>query len=508
MFLFAMLNLYAGSSVVNAAIVNGKLKDVGDDSHLRGVVNKAFFDDYHSREPGKSPGKSSLPPGQHKRKTGGGYYGSNEPYNAENFAIYPRLEDPDPNDLIWQDEFDGNAVNETKWGYDLGDGCDWVCPIKLCLNEIQMKCSPSFFPLFIHRLCNWGNNERAWYTKKNAEVSGGYLTITALKESGYKLPYTASRMVTRGLHTFTYGRVQFRASIAQCTAVGTWPALWMLPQNNEYGRWPDSGEIDVMEAVGFTPDTFSGTTHTKNFHGGNGRSGSITGSRDTFHTFEVNWLEDRIQFAMNGLIYHTVYKSGTNDPDFPFDKDFYLIMNLAVGGDWGGARGIDTNSFYGEGQILKVDWVRVYKNSPSPTPPSPSPPSDEKCGCQSCTQAWDAAASDSSGSYSCGDRITYLKNNMGYPEDYACAKVASEFPQVCPCDPATCSNAPPPAPTSSLSCDGQCREMYPYGCATNIANIVKYGCNKYGNGGCEYLEAGKSYSTDSFCTYKQVLAEE
>ena len=116
------------------------------------------------------------------------------------------LENPDPSKLIWSDEFNvDGAPDSDKWDYDLGDGCNIG-------------------------LCNWGNGEVAYYTKSpsNVVVSNGVLRITAKKESGFSLPYTSTRMVTRGLHSFKYGRIQFRASLAKCKAVGTWPALWMV----------------------------------------------------------------------------------------------------------------------------------------------------------------------------------------------------------------------------------------------------------------------------------------
>ena len=116
------------------------------------------------------------------------------------------LDDPDPSKLIWSDEFNVDGPPDpSKWGYDLGDGCD-------------------------RDLCNWGNGEEAWMTNLpgNVKITNGILRITAKKESGYKLPYTSARIVTRGLRSFKYGRVQFRARLANCKAVGTWPALWMV----------------------------------------------------------------------------------------------------------------------------------------------------------------------------------------------------------------------------------------------------------------------------------------
>jgi beta-glucanase (GH16 family) len=151
------------------------------------------------------------------------------------------LDDPDPSTLIWADEFDEDGPpDSSNWSYDLGDGCNIG-------------------------LCNWGNNEVAYYTNSpgNVYISNGTLHIVAKQDSGYSLPYTSTRMVTRGKHIFKYGRVQFRANLALCKAIGTWPALWMLPENKVYGTWPKSGEIDIMEAVGHVADKFFGTVHTE-----------------------------------------------------------------------------------------------------------------------------------------------------------------------------------------------------------------------------------------------------
>lgn len=326
------------------------------------------------------------------------------------------------------------APNPAKWTYDLGDGCDIG-------------------------LCNWGNGEVAYYTDSpsNVLVSDGVLRITAKKEAGFSLPYTAARMVTRGLHSFKYGRIQFRARLASCKAIGTWPALWMLPEDNVYGGWPDSGEIDVMEAVGHQTDRFYGTVHTANFNGiiGTQKGGSISKSKDDWHTFEINWEQDRIQFAIDGKVYFE-YPRG-DSIDWPFDQEFHLIMNIAVGGTWGGQQGIDTASFEGTGQTMEVDWVRVYTNANQglPTNQPTSPPSNQGstvtyCGCDSCTQqVWDDMATDASGSYSCGGRISWLQTDQGYSESQACAQVASEFPGTCLCDPISCIETP--SPTASPS---------------------------------------------------------
>lgn len=249
------------------------------------------------------------------------------------------LDEPNPAKLIWNDEFDTpGSPDPTKWKYDLGDGCD--------IN-----------------LCNWGNGEQAYYTNtlNNVEISDGILQIKAKRESGYSLPYTSARMVTRGTSSFKYGRVQFRAKISQCTATGTWPALWMLPDNNAYGGWPKSGEIDVMEFVGYETGQFHGTVHTEAYNHmiGTEKSGSVYEAEADWHVFEINWEPTGIQFAIDGRIY-SEFPQGVGSDKWPFDQDFHIIMNVAVGGFWGGSQGIDEAAFSGDGQIMEVDWVRVY----------------------------------------------------------------------------------------------------------------------------------------------------
>ena len=202
-----------------------------------------------------------------------------------------------------------------------------------------------------------------------------------------------------------------------------------LPEDKVYGGWPKSGEIDVMEAVGHEADRLYGTVHTSSFNGMDGtqKGGSIYKSKNDWHVFEINWELDRIQFAVDKQIYFE-YQRG--DPiDWPFNEEFYLIINVAVGGSWGGAAGIDDTAFEGEGQVMEVDWVRVYADAKQPTPKPAS-----YCGSQTCSQqVWDQIVTDGGGSYSCGGRISWLQT-QGYSEDQACSQVSSEFPNYCLCD--------------------------------------------------------------------------
>jgi beta-glucanase (GH16 family) len=328
------------------------------------------------------------------------------------------LNNPDFSTLVWADEFNVDGLPDpTKWSYDLGDSCDIG-------------------------LCNWGNSEVAYYTNNlsNVYVSNGTLSIVAKQESGYSLPYTSARIVTRGKHSFKYGRVQFRANLSKSKARGTWPALWMLPEYSVYGGWPRSGEIDVMEAVGHQRDRFFGTIHTEAYNGmiGTQKGGSISVRKENYHVFEVNWEEDKIQFAVDQQIYFE-YPRGDSTSVWPFDQEFHLIMNIAVGGTWGGQQGIDSDAFNGSGQVMEVDWVRVYgEATPTSSPVSSINPSNNFCGCSSCTkEVWDAIASDSAGNFTCGGRITWLQSSAGgsMSEFDACRQIAGQEFMDGPCGP-------------------------------------------------------------------------
>jgi len=147
-----------------------------------------------------------------------------------------------------------------------------------------------------------------------------------------------------------------------------------LPEKKVYGAWPNSGEIDVMETVGIEPYKFWGTTHTASNFGKNANTYAIALNKDDWHTFEINWEPDRVQFAADGEIYYEYSRTGTSSV-WPFDQDFHIVMNIAVGGDWGGIP--DDSAFMGNGQIMEIDWVRVYASGlspPSPPPPTPTVP--------------------------------------------------------------------------------------------------------------------------------------
>lgn len=164
--------------------------------------------------------------------------------------------------------------------------------------------------------------------------------------------YSSARIKSEGLQEFTYGRVETRAKLP--TGGGTWPAIWLLGADYHTNPWPGCGEIDVMEHVGNQQNFIFGTTHDPNNFGGNGRSGStfVNGVSDDFHVYEMEWTETEIKFAVDGEVFHTV----TNNGSLPFNSDFFFIMNVAMGGTFGGE--IDANF---QASSMEVDYIRMYQ---------------------------------------------------------------------------------------------------------------------------------------------------
>ncbi|MEM9261426.1 MAG: glycoside hydrolase family 16 protein, partial [Bacteroidota bacterium] len=233
--------------------------------------------------------------------------------------------------LVWADEFDGSGpLDSTKWAYDIGGH-------------------------------GWGNQELQYYTDRleNARREDGHLLIEARQESFEGSTYTSARLVTRDRQTWQRGRVAVRAKLP--TGLGTWPAIWMLGQNIKEVGWPTCGEIDIMEHLGFSQDTVYGTVHTDAFNHikGTERSGHvhIAGASDDFHTYHIDWHDDHIDFGVDDEVYFTFNKvENATDAEWPYDKPHYLLLNIAVGGSWGGSRGVDSIIWP---QRMVVDWVRV-----------------------------------------------------------------------------------------------------------------------------------------------------
>jgi beta-glucanase (GH16 family) len=275
-------------------------------------------------------------------------------------SVGDELRPPDPEavpdgwSLVWQDEFDGAALDTTKWSYQIGDGC-------------------------AEGICGWGNGEFQNYTRENVEVSGGTLKITARQtitpgdSTDADTTYTSSRIRTLDKGDWTYGRFDVRAKLP--TGQGLWPAIWLLFSDPVYGVWASSGEIDIMEAIGSEPGEVFGTLHF-----GGPAPGNVFTSEDfqlnfslfneDFYLFTTEWERDEIRWYVNNVLYRTEtadnwYSTGTPsdstliDPmgTAPFNHDFHMILNVAVGGNLPGAP--DVSTFFP--QTMEVDYVRVYQ---------------------------------------------------------------------------------------------------------------------------------------------------
>jgi len=231
----------------------------------------------------------------------------------------------DYTNLVWSDDFNvDGAPDATKWTYDLGN------------NN------------------GWGNSELQNYTNSanNVVVEGGNLKITAKAESLGGFNYTSARLKSEGKFDFKYGKVEFRAKLP--TGGGTWPALWMLGSNYRTNDWPACGEIDIMEHKGNVPNVILGTLHYPGHSGGNANSGSTTATNvaSEFHIYKVIWSPNTIRFFVDDTVYHTY----ANTADSPFNANFFLIMNVAMGGTFGGAVAPGFTQ-----SAMEVDYVKVYQ---------------------------------------------------------------------------------------------------------------------------------------------------
>lgn len=266
--------------------------------------------------------------------------------------------------LVWSDEFDGKDIDRTKWDYDLGNG---------------------FYNYEANTwISGWGNGELQYYTREaeNAFVKNGLLHLRAVKESLHGFGYTSARLKTRkrdGSELFAkkYGKFEFRAKLP--TGKGVWPALWMLPQDEKYGGWAASGEIDVLEVRGHEPNKVLGTLHYGSRWPANTNSGKDyllpdSGTVADFHVYGLEWEPGEMRWSVDGKVYSTQsfwWSSSktdggkgakpTSEADLnawpaPFDQPFYLVMNVAVGGQFPGNPD-RTTVFPAE---MQVDYVRVY----------------------------------------------------------------------------------------------------------------------------------------------------
>ena len=231
--------------------------------------------------------------------------------------------------LLWVENFDGKALNETVWNYELGDGCP--------------------------NICGWGNNERQVYTTSNHKLEGGKLIITT-KKDGDK--YTSTRITTAGKKEFKYGYIEARAKLP--VGKGIWPAFWMLGSNIKQVGWPLAGEIDILEYVGKEPDMVFTSLHTKDSHGEtiNTRKTKFPTIEEGYHTYGIDWTKDKIEFFVDGTSVYTFAPENKTNEIWPFNQPFYFIVNVAVGGNFGGPE-VDDSIFPEE---FIVDYIRVYSN--------------------------------------------------------------------------------------------------------------------------------------------------
>lgn len=234
--------------------------------------------------------------------------------------------------LVWQDNFDTDGLPDSKlWNYEVG---------------------------YIR------NREAQYYTKErleNARVENGSLVIEARKDNWNGNEITSASLHTYGKNSMLYGKIEVRAKLP--TGKGTWPAIWMLGNSFKEGSgWPACGEIDIMENVGYDPDVIHANIHTKAYNHsiGTGKGDKITIEKpyEDFHVYAVEWFESEMRFFVDDTLYFTYKKEGTSNDVWPFDKPHYLIINLAIGGGWGGQKGIAEDllphKYY-------IDYVKVYE---------------------------------------------------------------------------------------------------------------------------------------------------
>lgn len=240
--------------------------------------------------------------------------------------------------LVWSDEFNGTGLPDaSKWGYDTAMGCP--------------------------KICGWGNNELQYYTHKNTRnvrQENGMLIVEAHKEKMGEAQYTSARIVTKNKGDWKYGRIEVRAKLP--AGRGMWPAIWMLPTDAKYGGWPHSGEIDIMENVGYWPDSVLATVHTNAFNGMKGtqktKGLNFKDLSTAFHVYSIEWDAIKIRFYVDEQLCNEFKNTGKGKDEWPFDQRFHLLLNIAVGGNWGGAKGVDDSIFP---QKMVVDYVRVYQ---------------------------------------------------------------------------------------------------------------------------------------------------
>lgn len=229
--------------------------------------------------------------------------------------------------LVWEENFDGKTLNDKVWNIELGDGC------------------PN---------CGWGNNERQLYTDKNHRLENGNLVITAKKDGNN---YTSTRITTKNKKEFRYGRLEARAKLP--LGHGIWPAFWMLGSNISESGWPKCGEIDILEYIGREPHTVYTTLHTQDSHGNsiNSKKTLIPNIEEGYHVYAIEWTKDKIDFFVDKDLVYTFQPEIKNENIWPFDQPFFFIVNMAIGGNFGGPD-VDDTVFP---QEFLVDYIKVYQ---------------------------------------------------------------------------------------------------------------------------------------------------
>ena len=273
---------------------------------------------------------------------------ANPQLSAANYAVDEPMPKPDASQLVWADEFDGPALDLSKWRFDTS-----------------------------RNKAGWYNGEQQYYAEgrpQNLRLEDGHLILEARRDpdalkarpdwGGQQ--YSSAKIVTQGKAAWTYGFYEVRAKLP--CARGTWPAIWLLPE--KAGGWPAGGEIDVLEQVGSQPNVAHATLHTALFnhqrHTQRGAEIAVPTSCTEFHRYQLAWRPDAITIGVDDRAYLRVRNDQPGGRGaWPFDAPFYLILDLAVGGPWAGAKGIDDAAMP---QRMEVDYVRVWKLAPEGRP--------------------------------------------------------------------------------------------------------------------------------------------
>ena len=230
---------------------------------------------------------------------------------------------------VWSDEFNGTAVNTSNWAFETGGG-------------------------------GWGNNEKQYYQASNATVANGELVITARKQPVGGMPYTSARLKTQGLKQFAFGRMEARVKVP--LGQGLWPAFWMLGANIGSVGWPACGEIDVLEQVNADSRCY-GTVHWDN-NGHAQYGGNVATTPNVYHVYSVEWTPTYIRWFVDGAKYHEITITNGTGGTEEFQRPFFLLLNLAVAGDWPGQT-VDESKLPA---TMNVDYVRVYQLTSTPPP--------------------------------------------------------------------------------------------------------------------------------------------